>query len=214
MESEEVLRLIEAAKKGDNKSFYELCDHYKGFIIKTAHDIFPGINFSKFNERDLLHAGNLGILFASKKYDRDTEFNFITYAGKWIEKELRKYIGSQIEPLLGNKLESESLDTKIEYEDDSLSKYGNLKDDEIKSPDSFMDEIIRDPIIAGILDKQLKTSNKIMEMYYGFNEEEPGRHTMKKIAEKLDISVKKVKSIKEDIEFEIKQTKFFSNLTY
>ena len=214
IDSKKETQLIDAAKDGDDKSFSELCSLHKGFITKIAKKLLVKRKNSKIKVNDLVNAGNLGIFDALKNYDTQKGFTFLTYAGKWIEKaildELKLQTGFDQDP----EFQFESLDSEIEYGDGYIPKYANLEDSDAKSPDSFMKEIVKHPEAAKILEEQPKIIKKIIELYYGLDENISGKRTMKEIADELGISVKKVKSTKEDIEFQIKQSVFFDHLAY
>ena len=86
-------------------------------------------------------------------------------------------------------------------------------DEEVARP-MLGDEIIQHPKVVKILDKKPQKEKKIIYLYYGLDEYSSSKHTMKEIADELGIPVKKVKTTKEDIEFQIKQSIFFDHLAY
>jgi RNA polymerase primary sigma factor len=85
---QEVSELFEKIEQGDNSARNKLIKANLRFVKEVS---------LKFKDTgtpvsDLISEGNMGLAYAIKKFDRTKGFVFLTYAGHWIKKYIRKAI--------------------------------------------------------------------------------------------------------------------------
>ncbi|MBX9851879.1 MAG: sigma-70 family RNA polymerase sigma factor [Cytophagaceae bacterium] len=88
LSSEEELLLIEKIRSGDNISKERLIKANLRFVVAQARKY----NGKGLDIADLINEGNLGLLYSIRKYNKDKKVRFLTYAGFWIRKFIRKAI--------------------------------------------------------------------------------------------------------------------------
>ena len=90
LSEEEEKKLGKLAKEGDEKARNELVIHNLRFVVSVAKQYqHQGLPLE-----DLISAGHIGLITASKKYDVDRGFKFISYAVWWIRQSILKTLYS------------------------------------------------------------------------------------------------------------------------
>lgn len=87
MESQEVLKLIREAKKGNNEAIETLIERYLNTVRK--------INYKWGNTDDGFQEGILGIYQAIKTFDESYNTKFMTHLYFYVEAKIRKYIDKE-----------------------------------------------------------------------------------------------------------------------
>jgi len=93
--------LLQKAQKGDVSARDELVLVHRPFIQAKAKEIKAGL-YERENHvplEDLISEGTIGIIRAIKNFDLSKEYRFLTYAGYWIEKYIRKELRRQLSPV-------------------------------------------------------------------------------------------------------------------
>lgn len=88
---EEEIKLAKRIKKGDKDAENELVKANLRFVISIAKQ-YQGKGLDLV---DLIQEGNLGILEASRKFNPDRGYKFISYAVWWIRQAIMKAISNQ-----------------------------------------------------------------------------------------------------------------------
>ena len=90
LSAEEEKEVGKRAKEGDKKAQDELVIHNLRFVVSVAKQYQnQGLSLE-----DLISAGHEGLIIASKKYDVDRGFKFISYAVWWIRQSILKALYS------------------------------------------------------------------------------------------------------------------------
>lgn len=91
---EQEIELFKRIKKGDEKAEEELIVSNLRFVVSVAKTYLnQGLPLS-----DLIGAGNQGLIRASKRFDGNKKFKFISYAVWWIRQSILKAISQQSRP--------------------------------------------------------------------------------------------------------------------
>lgn len=88
---EEEIELTREIKKGNNKAAEKLINANLRFVISVAKQ-YQGKGLPLV---DLIQEGNCGLIEASKKFDENRGFRFISYAVWWIRQAIIKAISDQ-----------------------------------------------------------------------------------------------------------------------
>ena len=95
LSAEEEKEVGKRAKEGDKKAQDELVIHNLRFVVSVAKQYQnQGLSLE-----DLISAGHEGLIIASKKYDVDRGFKFISYAVWWIRQSILKALYSNTRTL-------------------------------------------------------------------------------------------------------------------
>lgn len=84
----EEIKLIEQAQKGDEYAFKKLIKAHLKFVVFVAKK-FKGTGVALI---DLVSEGNIGLMEAVRRFDKDKGVKFISYAVWWIRSKILEYL--------------------------------------------------------------------------------------------------------------------------
>ncbi len=95
LSEEEERELCERMKKKDKEAVDKLIKHNLRFVVNIAQRY----KHSDVSLMDLINEGNLGLIYAAKKFDPDKNVKFLSYAAWWIKNYIIKYLVEQSGPI-------------------------------------------------------------------------------------------------------------------
>ncbi|ERP32061.1 sigma-70 family RNA polymerase sigma factor [Chitinivibrio alkaliphilus] len=91
LSDEEELEVIERVQKGDKKAADTLITSNLRFVVSVARK-YRGRGLSYL---ELINEGNLGLLKAAQRYDKEKKVKFISYAVWWVRQSIQKAVFEQ-----------------------------------------------------------------------------------------------------------------------
>ena len=176
MESQEVLKLIREAKKGNKKAIETLIERYLNTIRK--------INHKWGNTDDGFQEGVLGVYQAIKTYDENYNTKFMTHLYFYVEAKIRKYIDKERYRVPQYVIES------IKKGEQERVYFSGIEDLEIGDENIKIDNLENKVLIENLLSYCTKKERQILDLLFfkGYSGEE--------IAKKLGMSRQWVHSMK------------------
>ena len=187
LSNEEEYELYKRNAEGDEAARNKLIQHNLRFVVFIAKDyIGRGVPFP-----DLIAEGNMGLIYATKKFDYTKGFKFISYAVWWI----RHYIQVYIQKTISRKEGSDEGEFDAEKVDAARCP---LNDEDICEE---AEELISCKESAGgVTENLLKTlsdkERRVIEMFYGLHGEE--EQTLTEISKNINMSTERVRQIVSD----------------
>jgi RNA polymerase sigma factor (sigma-70 family) len=173
LSSKEEKELVRKAKEGDKKALDKLIISNLRFVVSIANQYRGhGVPFA-----DLVAAGNLGLVEASKRFDLSRDTKFITYAVWWIKQSISNTIHD-----FANKNTIPVYDVEddlVVYDIEDLER--KIVEDDLKK------------VISKLLEELSPKEKAVIVYMYGLNNEEP--KMPKEIGEVLRIPTKIIKQI-------------------
>lgn len=178
LSEKETNKLIDKMHQGDQEARNKIIEHNLRLVIYVVAKSFIHVDYDK---KDLVSLGILGLIKAVNSYNLNKKTAFATYARSCISNEILMFL---------RKLKREknigSLDQVINYDKDGNAL--TLKDI-IKDDYDFTEEYIKIKSYEDIRNIVIKLPSRdrtIVEMYYGFNEN--NTYEQSEIAEKLGVT--------------------------
>lgn len=172
-------------KKGDKSAYNELVNANLKYVVMIAKQ-YSHYDISLF---DLISEGNLGLIKAIEKYDYTKGFKLITFASWWIKNYIQMFIKEHYKPN----------DVNIDFSNLGENTPLIYKNQSENINEEFTEEINNainsDNKIENLMSALQKREYKIVELYYGlFGNKE---HTLAEISNELNISMERVRQIKD-----------------
>ena len=154
MTKEEEREMAERVRtKGDKEAERKLVLASLRLVVKIARDYHSHVNML-----DLIQEGNVGLMYAVRKYDPQKETRFSTYACFWIRAHMLKYLMDSWSMVkIGTKDGQRRLFYSLNREKERLEKSGV-----IPSGDLLADNL--DVSIAEIEDMEMRLGNKDLSL--------------------------------------------------
>ena len=185
LSKKEEFDLADKIQQGDEEALQKLVNANLRFVVTIAKQYRnTGVCFS-----DLISEGNIGLMRAASKFDRNRGVKFISYAVWWIRSSINEYINSL------NKYSAVSCDdvtlnnhVKTEYEYSA-----NLINEEFENEMSDMQS--RNASIDDLLQSLETRERKILTLYFGLygNKES----TLEEIGQEMQLTKERVRQIKD-----------------
>ena len=128
MTKEEEREMAERVRmKGDKAAEQKLVLASLRLVVKIARDYH-----SRLNMLDLIQEGNMGLIYAVRKYDPQKETRFSTYASFWIRAYMLKYLMDSWSMVkIGTKDSQRKLFYRLNREKDKLERSGIIPSDDL-----------------------------------------------------------------------------------
>ncbi|MCL2440797.1 MAG: sigma-70 family RNA polymerase sigma factor [Treponema sp.] len=182
---DEELTLSKQIQEGNQESLQKLINSNLRLVVKIA-GLYISSNIPIL---DLIQEGNIGLIYAAKKYDYRKNVRFCTYASWWIRQFISRYRinGKRLIRLPLRKAAS-SINQIVE--DDSIV---NLYEDYTYSPErDFMKQAANDDAMR-ILSKLKERERRILSYRYQLNGCQ--YYSLREIGAELDLSPETVRQI-------------------
>jgi RNA polymerase sigma factor (sigma-70 family) len=191
---EEEIALAKKIEAKDPEASRQLARANLGLVVSIAKDYVNGSDKTLFT---LIQEGNYGLMLAVRGFDWRRETRFSTYATKCIK--------GAIEHAKFGKPGIFSLDAPINSDDDAESMYGVIEDRNAVSPSRGTEINFLRGIVREALSKLEPLAQEVMTGLFGL---ENGIMLKKKeVAQRLGISVERVRSIREKSLHQLEQFK-------
>ncbi|MDD6879334.1 MAG: sigma-70 family RNA polymerase sigma factor [bacterium] len=175
---QEVYDLLEKIKQGDERSREKLIKHNIRLVLYEVTACFKSV---KYDKKDLVSIGNIGLMKAITTFDTSKKVEFATYAKRCIDNEilmfLRKIKKDQNVCSL-NRIINHDKDGKELKIEDTISDKRDIVE-EYEDNETYQ-------IIRQIVEKLPNRDRKIIMLYFGFYNGKV--HTQKEIADMMCIS--------------------------
>ena len=152
MESQEVLKLIREAKKGNKKAIETLIERYLNTIRK--------INHKWGNTDDGFQEGVLGVYQAIKTYDENYNTKFMTHLYFYVEAKIRKYIDKERYRVPQYVIES------IKKGEQERVYFSGIEDLEIGDENIKIDNLENKVLVENLLSCCTKKERQILDLLF------------------------------------------------
>jgi len=98
----------------------------KSYRFHSLYYIYNNVDLNIF---DLINEGNIGLMKAAEKFDPNMEARFITYADKWIDGSISRYLKVDLIKVLLNKKETQETQEKSKKGFDHGNSLADLEDE-------------------------------------------------------------------------------------
>jgi len=178
LSKQEVYELLDKIKQGDEKARTKLVEHNIRLVL---YEVTGRFNTVKYDKKDLVSIGNIGLMNAITTFDTTKKVEFATHATRCIDNEILMFLRK-----IKKHENVDSLDRTINHDKDG----NELKIEDTLSDDTDIVEEYTDNetyrIIREIVKELPDRDREIIMLHFGFYNGET--HTQKEIAEMLSIS--------------------------
>lgn len=180
MPEKEIYELIEKINNGDLKAKEQLIEHNIRLVL---YQVTHRFNLVKYDKKDLVSIGIIGLIKAVKSYDVTKKIKFSTYAIKCIDNEILMSLRK-----IKKDKNIDSLDRIIECSnnDNDKLKLGDILTNELDNVEEKLDKEIIFEFIQQIVKELPEREREIIMLHFGFYNDEI--HTQQEIAEKYSFS--------------------------
>ena len=177
LSKQEVYELLEKIKQGDKRAKEILAEHNIRLVL---YEVTGRFKLVKYDKKDLVSIGNIGLMKAITTFDTSKKVEFSTYATRCIDNEILMFLRKL------KKEKSDSLEeTIIKNEDGDELKI----EDKISDGTDITEEYMRNEtykIIRQIVNGLPERDKKIILLHFGFYNNKI--HTQKEISDIMSIS--------------------------
>ena len=180
MPEKEIYELIDKTNNGDLKAEEKLVLHNIRLVL---YQVTHRFNLVKYDKKDLVSIGIIGLIKAVKSYDVTKKIQFSTYAIKCIDNEILMSLRK-----IKKDKNIDSLDRIIECSnnDNDKLKLGDVLTNELDNVEEKLDKEIIFEFIQQIVKELPEREREIIMLHFGFYNDEI--HTQQEIAEKYSFS--------------------------
>lgn len=158
---EETKELFIKMKNGDKEAKEKLATHNIRIVL---YEVVKKFRYTRYDQKELVSVGNVGLMKAINSYDLSKNINFFTYAKKCIDNEIILFLRDDKKNLYNYKLE----DTLDATDEDNLVTLGDILSTTETVEDEFENKEVR-RITREIVEKFPSPRERIIIMLrYGF----------------------------------------------
>ena len=174
----EVYELLKKIKLGDEKAREKLVELSIRIVLYRVIGRFKSV---KYDKKDLVSIGNIGLMKAITTFDTSKNIEFATYATRCIDNEILMFLRK-----LKKEQKVDSLNRRINYDKDGKElKFEDIISDKTDIVEEYtVNETYQ--IIRQIVKDLPERDREIIMLYFGFYNDKT--HTQKEIADMLSIS--------------------------
>ncbi len=174
----EIYELFRKMEQGDQTAKEKIAMHNIRLVI---YEVVNKFKFAKYDKKDLISIGNIGLMNAINTFDISRNVEFATYATRCIDNEILMHLRNTKKDK-----DLDSLDRTINYSNDGneLKLKDVLKDNTNIEDDYTHNEV--HSILRNAINNLSDRDRQIIMMSFGFYDDY--RYTQYEIAQKLNLS--------------------------